>query len=388
VMYRVQLIVYACVHRICISLQQAPAVVQRKKNDSWDNDDQHWLNNVLEQPTPTLSWNDYIWHVASHLLLTGHTYIWKWRNGLHQVSEMWPVPTSWVTPRYDAQGRLSHYSVHQGAGRSVDVLPRDMIRCVFPDPSNLTGGLGPLQAALRDTQTDEARADYIIEMLENNRSPGMIIKQLYPWSPEEKDDVRAALNQGLGRGRRGNPLFVSGEGAAIEQSAPLSDLDWPGISNLSETRICAAFGVPPIIIGLRAGLEHGTYSNFEQAIKVFFEGTVAPLWSMLGVTFTRGLLRDEGESNRAIRVHHDTKDVKALQEDQDKKIDRANKAFSGGLVDLDVARSWIGEGPLPNGEGKFRVLPMGLMPTGPAAPDETPDKDDGTANGDEGDESV
>lgn len=374
--YRVQLLVYACVHRICVALQQAPVKVQRKKNDAWEDDDQHWLNAVLEQPTPTLSWSEFFWHFASHLELTGESYVWKWRNGLQQIAELWPVPTSWVTACHDTNGRLSHYKVYQGAGKTINVLPRDMIRCIFPDPSNLSTGLGPLQAAIRDVQTDEARADYIIEMLENNRSPGMIVKQLYPWSDEEKDDVRASLNQGLGRGRRGNPLFVSGEGAAIEQSAPLSDLDWPGISNLSETRICAAFGVPPIIIGLRAGLENGTYSNFEQAIKIFFEGTISPLWSMSGASLTRGLLRDEGESSRAIRIHHDTKEVKALQEDQDKKVDRANKAFAGGLVDLDTSRSWIGEPPLPNNEGKFRVLPMGLMPTN--MPPEVPPKDDGS----------
>lgn len=373
--YRAQLIVYACVHKICTSLQQAPIKVQRKANDSWEDDDQHWLNSVLEQPTPTLSWAEFIWHFAAHLELTGKSYVWKWRNGLHQPSELWPIPTSWVTPIYDQAGRLSHYSVSQGSKKPIDVMPRDMTCCRYPDPTNLVDGLGPLQAALKDVQTDDSRADYIIEMLENNQSPGMIIKQLYPWSPEEKDDVRAVLSQGLGKGKRGKNIFLSGEGAGIEQPKPLSDLDWPGISNLSETRICAAFQTPPIIIGLRAGLENGTYSNFEQAIKIFFEGKIAPIWTMFDAVFTRSLLRDEGETSRAIRVAHDTQNVKALQEDQDKKVDRANKIFAGGLADLDYARGLIGLPPLPKGEGKFRVLPMALIPSN--APEETPPKDDG-----------
>jgi phage portal protein BeeE len=182
----------------------------------------------------------------------------------------------------------------------------------------------------------------------------------------------------LGRGNRGKVLFLAGDGAAVEQGVPLADMDWPGISNLSETRVCAAFGVPPIIAGLRAGLENGTYSNFEQANKVFAEGKIAPLWSKLDKTFTRGLLRDEGESNRALRIAHDTREVKALQEDQDKRADRGVKLFAGGLAELDESRAIAGLPPLPNNEGKFRVLPMGLSPI--TGEDEPPPKDDGTGN--------
>ncbi len=365
--YRTQVIVYACVRKICISAQEAPLCVGREEikggKKSWKDLPDHPVAALLKQPNPQMHTSEFLWHFLAHLLLTGKSYVWKWRNKAGYVAECWPVPSSWVRPVYGAAG-LTHYEIFQGANKTWLAVPlEDVVRCMFPDPSNLSEGLGPLQAAQRDVQTDDGRGDYIIEMYENARTPGMVLFQPNAWSEEQKQDARAAISQGLGRGRRGKPLFVEGEGARVEQQVPLKDLDWPGLSALSETRICAAFGVPTIIIGLRSGLDASTYSNYEQALKSFMQGTMVPLWSMLDRALTKGLIVDEDLGPRGEEVYSDTSNVRALQEDEDKRADRAGKLVAAGLMKVNEGRAMCGLDPLPPEQGDVFLIPMNLVAT-------------------------
>jgi HK97 family phage portal protein len=375
---RVQVVVYACVKKICLTAQEAPPMVGRQLAKGWEDLPDHPLLDLLRKPNPGMVYAEFLWHALAHLLLTGETYIWKWRNQLGRVTELWPVPTSWIKPRYDAAGRVAGYDIWQGAGRPRLPVPvQDVCRIIFPDPTNLNQGLGPLQAALKDVQTDDNRQDYIAEMMENARTPGLIFKQPEGWSPEQKDEIRSLFNQGLSKGKRGRTLFLEGDGATVEQGAPLKDLDWPGLSALSETRICAAFGVPPILIGLRSGLDASTYSNYEQALKSFAHGTMLPTWFMLSAGLTRGLLTDEGETDGTTEVYHDTDEVKALQEDMDKQAERAIRLLQAGVINRNRAREIVGEEPLTDGTGEVYILPMNMIETGGNQAD-IPPKDNGS----------
>lgn len=189
----------------------------------------------------------------------------------------------------------------------------------------------------------------------------MILKQRQGWTTEQKGNIRKVLEDKLGPGRRGSPLLLSGEDASIEIPNPLADLDWPGLTSLSETRICAAFGVPPIIIHLRSGLERSTYANYAVALKAFYETTMVPIWIMLQESFTKGLLRDEGDEVSSF--WYDTSKVKALQVDEAMLADRAVKLFQGGLITRNKAREMIGEDTLPPEIGDVFVLPAGLIET-------------------------
>ncbi len=371
--YRKAIIVYSCVRKICNTAQEAPLRIGRDTPKGWVDQENHYLNSLLADPNPEMSYGEFLTHYISHLELTGRTYAWKWRNGVGQIGELWPMPTSMVREARDPNGKLSHFLVYQGANKDwLPVLREDMIRQIHVDPSNPTLGLGPLQAAIREVHTDTERQDYIVEMLANARTPGMILKQPEGWSPDQKDEVRAVILDGLGKGRRGRPLFLDGEGATIETQAPLKDLDWPGVANLSETRICSAFDVPPIIVGLRSGLENGTYSNYEAAMKAFYH-SMAGRWKMLDGGLTRGLLRDEGDTR--LKIYHDTSDVRGLRDDEDKQIERAVKLYTNNLASKNEAREIAGLKPIDGADGTQFLLPMGY--TSSLDAQDEPPKDDG-----------
>jgi HK97 family phage portal protein len=339
-LYRSRSIIYACTHRIVTATQEAPLRVGRETSQGWEDAKSHPLSEMLKCPNDSQSYLELLADVVLHLLLTGRSYIWKWRDRAGRLAGLWSVPTSWVVKQNDESIRI-----YQGPDEKYKhVQPADFTRIEYSDPSNPKGFCGPLQAALRDLQIDDERANHIVEMLTNLKAPGLIFRQPAGWDEDQKADVRATLASTLSPGRRGSPLFLEGADASIELTAPLKDLDWPGLTSLSETRICSAFGVPPIVIGLRSGLERATYSNFEQAEKTFYEGTVTPLWTLLNRALTRGLLLDEGDT--AWSVYHDTEDVHALEPVRSALCDRAIRLFEAGLISRNRAREIAGENRL------------------------------------------
>src|SRR5206468_3219708 len=81
-----------------------------------------------------------------------------------------------------------------------------------------------------------------------------------------------------------------------------------------ETRIAAAAGVPPVIVGLSEGLQAATYSNYSQARRRFADGTMRPLWRDACSTLATII---NVPSNA--ELWYDDRDIPALKEDvQDK----------------------------------------------------------------------
>jgi HK97 family phage portal protein len=372
--------VWACVRKICLAAMEAPICTGVDKPDGWTDLPDHPARALLRAPNATMGYALFLYNYVMHLQLTGETLLWKWRNNAGYVNELWPLPTSWVQPVADRDGHLAGYTVFQGSGREPkQVALTEMIRIWYPDPSAPMLALGPLQAVLRDVRVDESRQDYQMELLANNTRPGLILYQPDEWGSEQKDEIRDVFTRVLGAGGRGKTLFMQGEGCKVEPIPPIAELDWPGLTGLSETRICSAFGVPPIVAGLRAGLENATYSNYEQSLRAFFECTMVPLWQLLDGEMTRGLLTSEGETD-GTEIYHDTENIKALKEDADKRSARATQLFSAGIIMRNEAREMAGLESLDNGGDVF-VLPMNLIET-PAdqlgKPQEQPPKDNGT----------
>lgn len=363
-------VVYACVSKIISAIQEAPLTLGRETDDGFeyaDDDEDDILELITKKPNSLMNYRQWVGVISAQLLLTGESFIWEWRDKAGFLTELWPIPKNWIQHIKDKEGNLDHYTIQQGRKR-VPVKLQDMTRIYIPDPANPLAALGPLQAALKDYQTDVARENYIAEMLTNLKVPGLILKQPEGWDVEQKKEARAAIADIIGKGKRGNSLFLSGENASVELMAPLKDLDWPGLSSLSETRVCAAFGVPPQTVGLRAGESAKTYSNYEEANRSFYNQTIVSAWLNLQSSFTKGFIQDEVHEDdedkdkyKDLEFRFDLSGILQLQEDQKVVTDRVVKQWTGSLITRNEARLAIGMDPLEPEIGDVLIVPMNLI---------------------------
>ena len=400
-------IIFACVRQLTNSFNEGEVEVGRRNSDGqWEresNSHQHPMVELLKRPNRSMNGAVLNAYRIAHLMLNGKAYTWKWRNGVGDVTELWPIPSQWVTPKplgikvAGSEERLfKQFDVRMPNGKMVPVKPEDMIYERFIDPSSLTGGIGPLQACYRDFKLDVEKDNYMIEMLENLKVPGIVLHQMEEFDDTQKKELKQVLEETIGKGHRGGPLFLYGEGAGIEFIAPLKDLDWPGLSALNESHICAAFGVPPLLVHARVAQENSPLSapNLEAAERVFHRSTMNPLWVSLAGNLTQGLLLDEGEAPGGLEIRYDTSEVQALQEDKEKLSKVASTAVLASYMTIGQAQDLMGL-EIDELRKNNYLIPMGFMeitPDGQPAiePDPAPseeehlggidDEDDGEAD--------
>jgi phage portal protein BeeE len=144
-----------------------------------------------------------------------------------------------------------------------------------------------------------------------------------------------------------------------------SDLEFPDLRTISETRICSAFGVPPILIGAKAGLDRSTFANYKEARTSFWEETIMPLQRRISDVITSRLLPQvldaEFTTPRRVTVQWDRSQVLALKESEHAIWERANNALRAGAITVADFRRIVG---LPAVEGADVFLrPAGVVPT-------------------------
>ena len=359
--FRTSSVIYACVKKIALVAPDANMEIGEWDGDSWEPDTSHPDLDLLRQPNPINDWRMFVWNLVGHLLMTGMSYVWKKKNAAGEIVGLVAVPTSSVSPIYSKRtGMLTHYRIATtDQTEPALVMLEDVFVMMYPDMTYPSMGVGPMQACLRDLQIDNARAAQMIEILTQMHFASLVVTQDKPLSPRQKRDVRARVRDKIGSGKRGDVLFLGGKGTKAEFQRAPNDIDWPGTANLSESRIASAFGIPPILLGFRVGLDASTFSNYGMSKTAFYQDTMKPLWQWMAGTLERGLYRNEGKDDE---VEANLDDVPELQVDADTVHERARKDYFGGLLTKNQALEAIGQ-PVIGAAGEVYAIPMNIIET-------------------------
>lgn len=334
-------IVNACVRAIAKSAVEPRLEIGMEVGDEWKSVQNHPLLELIESPHPEYTANDFVQYGVSRLKLSGAAYAIKIRgSSKKKIVQLWPIPSAWVTPVKPRRGdELQGGFKIQGFS---EIVPNeDMIVWRMINPATTNTGASSLGACWRDYRLDVEREIYMAEMLANMKMPGMVVspKEGVTLSEKQVKDLQAVLDERTGRGNRGNVLALL-RSADVQIVNPLGDFDWPGITSLVETRICAAFGVPPIVIHSRAGLDRATYSNYKQAREAFYQETMIPTWDLLADGLTLGLLRKEGDFKFKFRYRWD--ELPFMRVEKNLGVQLSLQEFTSGVISRDEARLEIG----------------------------------------------
>jgi phage portal protein BeeE len=106
-------------------------------------------------------------------------------------------------------------------------------------------------------------------------------------------------------------LFLAGGADVKTVGTDFKQLDLKAVQGAGETRIAAAAGVPPVVVGLSEGLQAATYSNYAQARRRFADQTMRPLWRNAAGSLARII-----NVPPASELWYDDRDIPALREDE------------------------------------------------------------------------
>jgi HK97 family phage portal protein len=117
-------------------------------------------------------------------------------------------------------------------------------------------------------------------------------------------------------------------------------MDFLEAKHTAAREIALAFGVPPMLLGIPGD---NTYSNYQEANRVFWRGTVLPLASRVGASLTHWLAPVFGD----VRLVVDTDDAPALAKDRAAFWEQVGKA---AFLTVNEKREAIGYSPVEGGD--------------------------------------
>lgn len=277
---------------------------------------------ILERPWVGGTTQDMLSRMIQDADLAGNSY---W---IRQGDELVRLRPDWVDvvvePRMarDGRGQIGWrkvgYLYTEGGGQSgeesVGFLSDEVAHFApIPDPLALYRGMSWLTPILREIQADQSMTRHQRKFFDQGATVNMVIKHDAAANEEKVRKWAEMMNSkhaGVANAYKTLHLYPGADATPVGSN--LKDIDFKAVRGGGETRIAAAAGVPPIIVGLSEGLASATYSNYGQARRRLADGTAHPLWENLAGVLEH-LLQMPGTD---VRLWYDADNVPFLREDE------------------------------------------------------------------------
>jgi HK97 family phage portal protein len=368
-------LVYACIRYRAESLPQAQV---RVYPDNGGPIDDHRLRRLFETPNPVTD-EFAFWELSETYINLAGTSFWlvvMGRDGLPSeiytvrpdLVGVYPDPRNpnvftWVY-RPDPNRPEIAVPIPDAGSPAAKTAPAFMIAVKFPNPNpNDLGqpyfGQPPLRPAARVTTLDNGATDFVDTLLRNHAMPSAIIESEAEITDTIAKRLRQFWQQAFTGRNRGTPAFLQKGMKVNVLGLNLTDLEFPDLRDQSETRICGALDVPPILVGTRVGLTHNAYKDFHEARAEFWQGAMfSEQARFIGPIRSRLLPRFAGVGRRRVSARWDNSGVLALRESEESKWSRGLDAYARGGITRNEFRHIIGLPQVANGD--VFVIPAGV----------------------------
>ena len=281
---------------------------------------------LLESPWPGGTTGDLLSRMIQHVDIGGNAFVARRPGKLAVLRPDWvkivvgtggdPESAAW-----DVDAEVLGY-VYQpggpGSGRDpVTFLAEEVAHFApLPDPEARFRGMSWITPIIREVMADKAATEHKLMFFENAATPQLAVKLDVPDLEQMKRWIQLFRDNHEGAANAYKTLYLGAGADVTVVGANLQQLEFKVTQGAGETRIAAAAGVPPVIVGLSEGLQAATYSNYGQARRRFADGTMWPLWRNACGSLERIIPAPGGA-----HLWVDAADIPFLREDQ---LDQAN----------------------------------------------------------------
>lgn len=275
----------------------------------------------LEAPWPNATSGDLLTRAILYADLGGNAFFTNRYGGARALRPDWmtlivgsesdPEVAAW-DPDADVVG-YAYKPGGPGSGRHMEIFDVEEIAhfAPIPDPEAQFRGMSWLTPIVREVMADKAATDHKLAFFENGATPNLVVKLDIEDLEEMKDWIDAFKGGHDGVRNAYKTMFLGAGADTTVVGADLKQLEFKTTQGAGETRIAAAAGTPPVIVGLSEGLQAATYSNYSQARRRFADGTMRPLWRNLCGSLASIVTVPSGAE-----LWYDTRDIAFLREDE------------------------------------------------------------------------
>jgi phage portal protein BeeE len=269
----------------------------------------------LETPWPNGTTADLLARMEQDVSLAGNAYIRDAGSQLERLRPDWVTIVSEVSR--DALGRQVRevrgylFEPIGDSERTTEFYLVDEVAhwAPIPDPLANFRGMSWLTPVIREIDADVAMLQHQQAFYNNAASPNMVVKYQGKLVEEQINRIRNAIAARHAGPRNAGGTMVLDQGADLTivgdrmQGSAFSDLRAAG-----ESRIASAGQVPPLLAGLKEGMQASSPGEYPQAMRKFADGLIRSNWR--GVC---GALSAIVEVPAGAQLWVDTSDITALQ---------------------------------------------------------------------------
>lgn len=341
----------------------------------------HPLARLCARPNPYQSFELWQRQRVNYLNLSGNSYTFLDRPRRGETPgalyNLRPDRT-FVVP--DRQGGLAGYYYrrdHDANPKSgLPVLTSDMMHSKFTNPADPLEGLGyglsPLASIARSGDVDNRVTDFLKLFFESGAMPAGVLSSDLSLDEPDFQRIRDIWNERYGGVEKWADVAVLDKSTKYQRiGMTFDEMGFEKLDERNESRILGPFGVPPILLGTRMGLNRATMANYEEARRQCWEDTLLPELRLLESVDQYYLQGDDDAY-----VIYDTSSVPALQKDVPKLVEAAHRMWTMGTP-RDLAYASVGlrvDDSTPGGDVSY--IPTSVMPAGSAAPPPAPTNED------------
>ena len=320
--------VYASVKKRADAVASVPLVVEEVIKGEWVANPVHPLQQLLNNPNPSMDNGELMRLFVTHLDLSGNGLWYKVRAGqANEPMELWPLMPGYITATPGRDKLVAKYTYTLN-GPKHEYIAEDVVHSAYTNPDSLIWGTSPLQAAAKAVDIDNEAANWQKISMQNRGVPdGIFSITGEHLTPEQYQQSKKMVNeQYMGSSNSRAPWVLSNAKYQQMSMTPV-ELDFMGTRQFTMAQVCAVYGVPIEMIN---GMGDANRASGENVRKTFWLDTIVPLLGEISSSLNLSLVPDFGDM-RTLRIRYDISAVPALQENYTEKVTNAKGLWSMGV---------------------------------------------------------
>lgn len=273
---------------------------------------------VLEEPWPNGTTGELLARMIQDVDLAGNFYAVREGNRLRRLRPDWVTIALSAPPAEALASDVVGYLYHPGGPMSgaslATFVPEQVVHwSPVPDPESQYRGMSWLSPVVTEILADKAATRHKKAFFDNGATLQTVLtlgesvteNQFKAWVRKFREAHQGVRNAY-------EPLFLGGGADAKVVGADLKQLDFKATQGAGETRIAAASGMHPVILGLSEGMAGSSLNagNFQAAKRITAQKTLRPLWRSASAALASVLTVPANA-----RLWYDARDIEFLHDD-------------------------------------------------------------------------